>query len=120
MALMDLIATQELHGIWAKSAPQAQQGESLVEHTYAVVAALAQIASRYPALAERVSEARLWHRAFWSCWFHDLGKCARGFQAALRPGGQRWPHRHEVLSLAFLSCFCSPESDDFRWIAAGI
>jgi len=52
--------------------------------------------------------------------FHDLGKCARGFQAALRLGGRRWPHRHEVLSLAFLSCFCGPESDDFPWIAAGI
>lgn len=122
MALMDLIATREqgLRGIWAKSAPEGQRGESLVEHTYAVVGALEQIARRYPALAERVGEPRLWHRAFWSCWFHDLGKSARGFQAALRPGGQRWRHRHEVLSLAFLGSFCEPESDHFCWIAAGI
>ncbi len=122
MALVDLIAKHEqgLRGIWAKSAPEGQQGESLVEHTYAVVGALAQIAGRYPALAQRVGEPRLWHRAFWSCWFHDLGKSARGFQEALRPGGQRWRHRHEVLSLGFLGSFCKPQSDDFRWIAAGI
>jgi CRISPR-associated endonuclease/helicase Cas3 len=122
MALMDLTATHEqgLRGIWAKSAPEGQQGESLIEHTCAVVGALTQIARRYPALTQHVCEPRLWHRAFWSCWFHDLGKSARGFQAALRPGGQRWRHRHEVLSLAFLGSFCRPESDDFRWIAAGI
>ncbi len=118
---MDLIERdEELRGVWAKSAPDGQQGEGLVEHTYAVIGALAQIARRYPALAQRVDEPRLWHRAFWSCWFHDLGKSARGFQEALRPGGRRWSHRHEVLSLAFLGCFCRPESDDFRWIAAGI
>ena len=121
MAFMDLIEREEeLRRVWAKSASAGQQGEGLVEHTYAVVGALAQIAGRYPALAQRVGEPRLWHRAFWSCWFHDLGKSAQGFQAALRPGGRRWSHRHEVLSLAFLGCFCRPESDDFRWIAAGI
>ena len=119
---MELITTSEdeLRDLWAKSAPEGQQGQSLVEHTYAVVGALAQIARRYPALAQRVGEPQLWHRAFWSCWFHDLGKCARGFQTALRPGGHRWPHRHEVISLAFLGLFCRSESDDFRWIAAAI
>jgi CRISPR-associated endonuclease/helicase Cas3 len=110
----------ELGAIWAKSAPQGAQGESLVKHTYRVASALAQLAKRYPALAERVSEPRLWHRAFWSCWLHDLGKVARAFQASLRPGGRRWPHRHEVLSLAFLGCFCKPECKDFAWVAAGI
>jgi CRISPR-associated endonuclease/helicase Cas3 len=122
MAFMELITTheKELRHIWAKSAPEGHEGQSLIEHTYAVVGALAQIAKRYPDLADRVGEPRLWHRSFWSCWFHDLGKCARGFQAALRPGGQRWSHRHEVLSLAFLGFFCESETDDFRWIAAGI
>lgn len=119
---MELISAseQELRDIWAKSAPEGGRGQSLVEHTCAVIGALSQLAKRYPALAERVNEPRLWHRAFWACWFHDFGKCARGFQAALRPGGQRWPHRHEVLSLGFLGFFCEPDSDDFRWIAAGI
>jgi CRISPR-associated endonuclease/helicase Cas3 len=111
---------RKLRTIWAKSARQGLEGETLVEHTYRVVGALAQLAKRYPALAERVSEPRLWHRAFWSCWLHDLGKVARAFQASLRPGGRRWPHRHEVLSLAFLGCFCKPECKDFAWIAAGI
>jgi CRISPR-associated endonuclease/helicase Cas3 len=119
---MELISAteDELRDVWAKSAPEGQRGESLVEHTYAVVGALSQVAKRYPTLAERVGEPRLWHRAFWACWFHDFGKCARGFQAALRPGGQRWHHRHEVLSLAFLGFFCEYAADDFRWIAAGI
>jgi CRISPR-associated endonuclease/helicase Cas3 len=121
MAFMALDQTEQALGsLWAKSAPQGQDGESLVEHTYAVIGALAQLARRYPSLAERVGEPRLWHRAFWCCWIHDLGKSARSFQAALRPEGQRWSHRHEVLSLAFLGCFCKPECDDFRWIAAGI
>src|SRR6266700_4324272 len=110
---------QKLGSIWAKSAPQGFDGEALTEHTYRVVGALAQLAKRYPVLAKRVGEPELWHRAFWSCWLHDLGKVAREFQASLR-GGHRWQHRHEVLSLAFLGCFCKPECKDFRWIAAGI
>lgn len=109
----------ELSAIWAKSSPRGQ-GESLIEHTNRIVVALAQLAERYPAIAERVNEPRFWHRAFWSCWFHDLGKVATGFQACLRPGGKRWAHRHEVLSLAFLGCFCKPNCIDFAWIAAGI
>ena len=31
--------------------------------------------------------------------FHDLGKCASGFQSALRQKGS-WGHRHEILSTA--------------------
>jgi|SRR5579859_2559228 len=110
---------QKLRSIWAKSAPQGVDGETLTEHTYRVVAALTQLAERYPVLPERVGEPDLWHRAFWSCWFHDLGKVARGFQASLR-GGERWRHRHEVLSLAFLGCFCRKDCKDFAWIAAGV
>jgi len=109
-----------LRSVWAKSAPDGGAGESLIQHTYRVVDAFAQLARRYPGLPERVQQPRLWHRVFWACWLHDLGKAARSFQACLRPGGKRWHHRHEVLSLAFLPCLCQPESEDFPWIAAGI
>ena len=79
---MDLTGKdQELCSIWAKSSRDGRGGETLVEHTYAVIGAFAQLACRYPALAQRVGDPSLWHRAFWSCWFHDLGKIANGFQA---------------------------------------
>jgi CRISPR-associated endonuclease/helicase Cas3 len=120
MAFMDLTRKdQDLRSIWAKSARNGGDGEGLIEHTYAVIGAFAQLARRYPALAERVGDPSLWHRAFWSCWFHDLGKMANGFQAVLRQGG-RWKHRHEVLSLAFLGCFLDTDCEDFGWVAAGI
>jgi CRISPR-associated endonuclease/helicase Cas3 len=121
MAFMELTGKdQELCSIWAKSSRDGRDGETLVEHTYAVISAFAQLARRYPALAQRVGDPSLWHRAFWSCWFHDLGKIANGFQAVLRHKGMRWTHRHEVLSLAFLGCFLDAECEDFGWIAAGV
>ena len=110
----------ELQSVWAKSSSDSGPGESLVCHTSLVVEAFAQLAKRYPALAERVEHPRLWHRGFWTCWLHDLGKAASSFQAALRQQGKVWHHRHEVLSLSFLPVFCPPDSEDFPWIAAGI
>lgn len=110
----------ELQLLWAKSSLDGGPGESLVRHTSLVVEAFAQLANRYPTLAERVRQRQLWHRTFWACWFHDLGKAATSFQAALRGQGEVWHHRHEVLSLSFLPAFCLPDSEDFPWIAAGI
>ncbi len=110
----------QLQSLWAKSSSDGGPGESLVRHTSLVVEALAQLANRYPTLAERVRQRQLWHWAFWACWFHDLGKAATSFQAALRGQGEVWHHRHEVLSLSFLPAFCSSNSEDFPWIAAGI
>lgn len=107
--------------LWAKSALSGQaQGESLAHHTAAVVQMLSQLAVRSPGLATIADDERLWHRAFWACWLHDLGKSARGFQGSLRPGGGRWGQRHEVLSLAFLPWIASPETADFAWIASAV
>lgn len=111
-----------LAGIWAKSPrPGSTRGESLIGHTAAVVARLGDLHELFPNLAKRVGEPRLWHRAFWACVLHDAGKIARGFQAQLRPGGESWGQRHEILSLAFIE-WALPDGSkgDQPWVAAGV
>lgn len=111
-----------LSSMWAKS-PRAgaTQGEGLIGHTSVVVARLSALYALFPRLAERIGEPRLWHRAFWACVLHDLGKIATGFQAQLRPEGRSWGRRHEVLSLAFLEWgFPEDSRNDRAWVAAGI
>ncbi len=99
-----------LHEVWAKSAGKGAGGrpETLAEHTWLVLQRLADFIRLRPALPQAVGVPRLWHILFWAAFLHDFGKAAAGFQARLR-GGERWPHRHEVLSLAFMD-----------WIAAGL
>lgn len=109
-----------LRAIWAKSSTSGGDGESLLDHTSRVLSSLEQLARRHHTLSEQVDDPRFWHKAFWSCCLHDLGKAARAFQTALRTPGAFWGHRHEVLSIAFLGCVCEPQCDDFAWIAAGI
>lgn len=86
-------------------------GESLARHTWLVLEQLAALARQRPALPDSLGCADLWHRLFWACLLHDLGKAARGFQKRLR-GGPSWPRRHEVLSLAFLDWALPPGVDD--------
>ncbi len=99
-----------LDEVWAKSAGKGAGGrpETLAEHTWLVLQRLADFIRLRPALPQAVGVPRLWHILFWAAFLHDFGKAAAGFQARLR-GGERWPHRHEVLSLAFMD-----------WIAAGL
>jgi CRISPR-associated endonuclease/helicase Cas3 len=106
--------------LWAKSTRDGGPGESLATHTVMVALMLNRLARRSPGLSEVAADERLWHRAFWSCWLHDLGKGARGFQAVLRGRQRIWGHRHEVLSLAFLPLVATPGSEDYAWIAAGV
>ncbi len=106
--------------LWAKSATAGGEGESLAMHTKAVAATLAQIAVRSPGLAETAGDARFWHRGFWSCWLHDLGKAAPAFQSYLRGRRGPWEHRHEILSLAFLHWVAPPDTADFAWMASAI
>ncbi|MBA2446688.1 MAG: CRISPR-associated helicase Cas3', partial [Chloroflexi bacterium] len=106
--------------IWAKSARGNRPGESLARHSAAVAAVLSQLALRSPSLATLADDPRLWHRAFWACWLHDLGKAAGAFQRYLRGERTHWEHRHEVLSLAFLPWVTPPETEDFPWIAGAI
>lgn len=89
----------------AKSADRG--GETLAQHTWDVLAKLAALHQLRPTLSELARMPRLWHCLFWTCFLHDFGKAARGFQKMLRDK-QAWGQRHEVLSLA---CF--------DWIAGG-
>jgi len=122
--MRDVDPAAVLARIRAKSAPRggsAGREETLLDHTAAVIARLADLHARLPGLADRVGAPRLWHRAFWACVLHDLGKIARGFQAQLKPGSASWGHRHEVLSLAFLE-WALPEDphQDRAWVAAAV
>lgn len=78
-----------------------QQSETLEEHTRRVVEALAGLMKRAPNITTITGRDDFWHIAFWAVVIHDFGKAATGFQSML-VGGERFGHRHEVLSLAFL------------------
>jgi CRISPR-associated endonuclease/helicase Cas3 len=107
--------------IWAKSPAKNQSiGESLATHTAQVLKNLERLCARCPQLAEICQMPRFWERATLAVLFHDLGKCADGFQKMLR-GGPVFKHRHEVLSCAFLpSLFVGDPHCDFAWVASGI
>ncbi len=110
-----------LDGIWAKSPIEKQnRGESLAEHTWAVLGRTAELVRLRPALPNQVGMDTLWSELFWAAFLHDWGKIAMGFQVALR-GGARWPHRHEVLSLAFVD-WLGGSMDERRatWLATVI
>ncbi|MBI2941466.1 MAG: CRISPR-associated helicase Cas3' [Chloroflexi bacterium] len=111
----------ELDAVWAKSPGKGEQrGESLPRHTWNVLEKLAQGMRLRPNLPERLGFPALWHCLFWACWLHDFGKAAQGFQRMVRTG-VAWPHRHEVLSLAFLAWVGSALTDEeCRWVAAAI
>lgn len=119
--MTDLLWPVWLDDIWAKSpAEEGKPGESLAAHTWQVLQRLAEMIRLRPDLPELVGFPGLWNSLFWACWLHDFGKATRGFQQWLR-GGPRWPHRHEVLSLAFIDWLgetFSPE--EAHWVAAGI
>ncbi len=95
-------------------------GETLAEHTWDVLAKLAELRQLRPDLPTLVGTPRLWHCLFWTCLLHDFGKAARGFQARLA-GGPRWPERHEVLSLAFLDWIAAGfNADEQTWVLAAV
>ncbi len=108
--------------LWAKSAEKGDQGkpESLARHTWHVLEQLAHAIRLRPRLPEMLGFPGLWNCLFWACFLHDFGKAAQGFQERLR-GGERWPHRHEVLSLAFLDWVADALYDEEQlWVAAAI
>jgi CRISPR-associated endonuclease/helicase Cas3 len=110
----------ELRELWAKSpTEEGSPGEPLVDHTQHVVRSLVGIMELRPDLPDVVGCDRLWHRTYWACCFHDLGKAASGFQRQVRKDGAIWGQRHEVLSLGFLSWLDLPD-DDLLWITAAI
>jgi CRISPR-associated endonuclease/helicase Cas3 len=110
-----------LQEIWAKSPKdQSGRGETLAEHTWHVLSRVSELVTLRPDLPRYLEVPSLWRIVTWAAFLHDWGKAARAFQQALR-GGERWPHRHEVLSLAFLA-WLEPylDPDDLCWIAVAI
>ncbi|ACL23508.1 CRISPR-associated helicase/endonuclease Cas3 [Chloroflexus aggregans] len=106
-----------IDNLLAKS--QRYGGETLAAHTWAVLCRLADLYRLRPQIANSDSN-RLWHCLYWAAFLHDFGKAARGFQQRLR-GGPTWPHRHEVLSLAFVDAIAHGLSEDEqRWVVAAI
>ncbi len=108
--------------LWAKSPERGAGGraESLPQHTWYVLEKLAEAIRLRLSLPEELGFPGLWNCLFWACFLHDFGKAARGFQECLR-GGARWPHRHEVLSLAFLDWIADALSEEEEcWVAAAI
>lgn len=111
-----------LDQVWAKSPEKGvdKQAESLAQHTWNVLAKLSETIRLRPTLPGELGLPSLWNRLFWACWLHDFGKATKGFQNRLR-GGDRFSHRHEVLSLAFLDWIASALTDEEQcWVAAGI
>ena len=108
--------------LWAKSAQKGEGGEpeSLARHTWLVLSRLADFIQLRPALPDQLGVPRLWHILYWAAFLHDFGKAAAGFQSRLR-GGAKWPHRHEVLSLAFVDWITDGLNEEERlWLVAAV
>ncbi|MBU7600236.1 CRISPR-associated helicase Cas3' [Streptomyces sp. P38-E01] len=93
-----------LTGIRAKSTPK-QDPERLTTHSRIVHQAVGQIEERVASAGILATEPAFWTRVRLAALLHDTGKIAEGFQEQIRPGGQRWGERHEVLSLAYVDIF---------------
>jgi CRISPR-associated endonuclease/helicase Cas3 len=108
-----------LASVWAKSpAHGATVGESLTEHTTAVLERLAAWRRRIPAPPSPAGLPDLWDLAGWACVVHDAGKIAAGFQRRLR-GGPPFDHRHEVLSLVSVG-WLDVSDDVISFVAAAV
>jgi len=106
---------RDVSDLWAKST-----GEDIARHTLKVLGNLAQLRIRSPRLPVLCGMPRFWLRAALSVAVHDLGKCCEGFQRVVH-NGERFPHRHEVLSAVFLRWILArDEEGDLPWTAAVI
>lgn len=116
-----------LDDLWAKSADKGEGGkpESLATHTWLALLRLAELIHLRPTLPEELGKPDLWHLLYWSVFLHDLGKAHPAFQGVLRKQKDAkaiWgAHRHEVLSLPFLSWFGdSLAEEQSLWVIAAI
>lgn len=112
-----------LDHLWAKSAGKGEGGqpETLAQHTWYVLERLSDFIRLRPTLPDEIGVARLWHILYWAAFLHDFGKATSGFQDVLHGQAERWPHRHEVLSLAFVDWLAGGlTSGEQEWLVAAI
>jgi CRISPR-associated endonuclease/helicase Cas3 len=112
-----------LEHIWAKSAGKGEGGqpETLAQHTWYVLERLSDFIRLRPTLPDEVGVPRLWHILYWAAFLHDFGKATKGFQDVLYKRSDRWPHRHEVLSLAFVDWLATGLTpNEQEWLVAAI
>lgn len=108
--------------ILAKSVEAGKDGvaESLARHTWYVLEKLSEAIRLRPYLPIELGLPNLWNCLFWACFIHDFGKASQGFQDRLR-GGAKWPHRHEILSLAFIDWISNSLSEEENlWVSAAV
>ncbi|NBE91841.1 CRISPR-associated helicase Cas3' [Nonomuraea sp. KC401] len=113
----------ELSQVLAKSASGSGLGrpELLTEHSLAVRDAARAVAGRIGSPGVLATHPRFWSWAESAALLHDAGKVAEGFQRQLRPGGESWGERHEVLSLAYVDLLTrNLDGHDRKMIAAGV
>ena len=104
---------RDISDLWAKST-----GEGIATHTAKVLENLAQLRDRCPRVGDLCEMPRFWLRAALAVALHDLGKCCFGFQNVVH-NGEKFAHRHEVLSAVFLQWILSRDEDgDLAWAAA--
>lgn len=92
----------------------ARPGETLAQHTLAVVEQVRQLAGLRPL----PQYPRLWSQLEQAAYLHDSGKLAHGFQRSLKSRKHVWGQRHEILSLAFVPWLTLPDADRRAIIAA--
>jgi len=113
----------ELAGVFGKSKAASKLGrpELLTEHSVTVRSAAQAVAERIGSPGILADRPGFWTQVEIAALLHDAGKVAEGFQNQLRPGGEPWGERHEVLSLAYADLLTRhlPESDR-TMIAAGV
>lgn len=113
-----------LQNLKAKSADEHGYQQTLAEHTWLVLARLADQHRLHANGAVVKDNGGIWNRLYWACFFHDFGKAAKGFQERLQKNApeNKWAqgkHRHEVLSLAFVDwLFPSGHEDRLTVIGA--
>lgn len=113
----------ELAQVLGKSAARSKLGraELLTEHSSAVRDAARTVAERIGSPGVLAAHPRFWAQAEMAALLHDAGKIAEGFQVQLRPKGEAWGERHEVLSLAYVDLLTRGlPAIDRKMIAAGV
>jgi CRISPR-associated endonuclease/helicase Cas3 len=112
-----------LDDVWAKSADKGagNEPESLAQHTWSVLERLTDFIQLRSMLPTELGNPHLWNTLFWAAFLHDFGKAVPGFQTMLRKKGEKWKHRHEVFSLAFVEWIAAGLSaEEQQWVVAAI